>query len=102
MIRTTVAMPCPVSLDTVVPVNRCPRNKLEWDARAALFNCSSINQTCQFEYHCVLNEDCTALVELCAPPIPIHGIILFHALILIDKYIFLKKNEDFHLKIFEI
>nr|XP_022344362.1 uncharacterized protein LOC111137262 isoform X2 [Crassostrea virginica] len=77
IIRTSIAKACYASLDTVVPVNRCPRNNLEWDARAAILNCSSINETCvkpvQLKYHCVLNENCTALVELCASPQPILG-----------------------------
>ena len=81
MNRTTRAMSCSAALDMVVPVNRCPRNNLEWDERASLFNCSSINQTCvepdKFQYHCVLNENCTELVEVCAPVRVIYGNVLF-------------------------
>ena len=80
--ETATAMPCTASLDTVVAVKRCPRNKLEWDARAALVNCSSKNQTCvkpdEFKYHCVVNENYTSLTEVCAPTKPIHGIQFKH------------------------
>lgn len=68
---------CPSSLETLHTVDRCPRNKLEWEVTADRFNCSSINQTCvpkeKFVYHCVLNADGTALVEVCAPYTFIHG-----------------------------
>lgn len=64
------AMPCSASLQTMKMVDRCPRNSLEWDARAALFNCSSIKQSCvstdMFLYHCVLNTYGTELIEICA------------------------------------
>lgn len=64
------AMPCSASLQTIHMVDRCPRNSLEWDARAALFNCSSIKQSCvptdMFLYHCVLNTYGTELIEICA------------------------------------
>lgn len=63
-------MPCSASLQTIKMVDRCPRNSLEWDARAALFNCSSIKQSCvstdMFLYHCVLNAYGTELIEICA------------------------------------
>lgn len=63
-------MPCSASLQKIEKVDRCPRNTLEWDVRAALFNCSSINQTCvpsdMFQYHCVLNAYGTELLEVCA------------------------------------
>lgn len=68
--RAVVAMPCSASLQKIEKVDRCPRNTLEWDVRAALFNCSSINQTCvpsdMFLYHCVLNAYGTELLEVCA------------------------------------
>nr|XP_022291649.1 uncharacterized protein LOC111102981 [Crassostrea virginica]XP_022291650.1 uncharacterized protein LOC111102981 [Crassostrea virginica] len=70
-IKSGNPMSCGASLFTSIPTKRCPRNELEWNTRAALFNCSSINQTCvkpdKFEYHCVLNENVTGLVEVCAP-----------------------------------
>lgn len=68
---------CILSLQSLQKVDQCPRNALEWDARAALFNCSSINQTCvppdMFLYHCVLNADGSELLEVCAPLRFIHG-----------------------------
>ena len=70
-------MSCETSLITSIPIKRCPRNELEWNTRAALLNCSSINQTCvnpdKFEYHCVLNENVTGLVEVCAPSKHVFG-----------------------------
>lgn len=70
-------MPCRQSRDTVVPVSRCPRNKIEWITRADILNCSFSPQTCvvpeKFQYHCVLNEIATGLVEVCAPFKTIHG-----------------------------
>lgn len=64
------AMPCSASLQTMKTVGRCPRNSLEWDERAALFNCSSIKQSCvstdMFLYHCVLDTYGTELIEICA------------------------------------
>lgn len=70
-------MPCYSSLQSIQYVQRCPRNSLEWDVRAYLLNCSSINQTCvtsdMFLYHCVLNADGTKLLEVCAPYKYIYG-----------------------------
>nr|XP_022295378.1 uncharacterized protein LOC111105393 isoform X2 [Crassostrea virginica] len=70
-IKSGNSMSCGASLFTSIPTKRCPRNELEWNTRAALFNCSSFTQTCvkpdKFEYHCVLNENVTGLVEVCAP-----------------------------------
>lgn len=79
-------MACSSSLISMTYVDRCPRNSLEWDVRAYLFNCSSINQTCvqsdMFLYHCVLNADGRQLLEVCAPYKFIYGnlliIIEFH------------------------
>lgn len=68
---------CPASFLTAIAVDTCPRNDLEWNYRAASFNCSSINQTCVeqklFEYHCVLNKDGNGLIEVCAPSAHIYG-----------------------------
>lgn len=70
-------MPCRQSRDTLVPVSRCPRNKIEWITRADILNCSSFFQTCvvpeKFQYHCVLNENATGFIEVCAPFKTIHG-----------------------------
>lgn len=60
----------------MVQVARCPRNKLEWDARATVFNCSSFNQSCgkpESLYHCALDETTSKLIEVCAPYRNIHG-----------------------------
>lgn len=70
-------MPCNSSLQSIQYVQRCPRNSLEWVVREDLFNCSSINHACgtadMFLYHCVLNEDGTKLLEVCAPYKYIYG-----------------------------
>lgn len=70
-------MPCNESLPTAKYVDRCPRNDMEWKARAATFNCSSVKQSCvemsMFLYHCVLNADGTKRLEVCAPVKTIHG-----------------------------
>lgn len=70
-------MPCNASLPTAKSVGRCPRNDLEWKARAAYVNCSSVEQSCvasdMFLYHCVLNAEGTKPIEVCAPVKSIHG-----------------------------
>lgn len=70
-------MPCEESLSTAKSVERCPRNDLEWKARAASVNCSSVEQSCvasdMFLYHCVLNAEGTKPIEVCAPVKSIHG-----------------------------
>lgn len=70
-------MPCFDSLKTLKTVQNCPRNEFERNIRATSFNCSSIEQKCvaqnKFEYHCVLNENRTYLVEVCAPAKFIQG-----------------------------
>lgn len=75
--KPVIGMACPESTKSIENVDRCPRNALEWDARAVLLNCLSFNQTCviksKFVYHCVLNADGTKLVEVCAPYKYIHG-----------------------------
>lgn len=70
-------MKCPSSILITRRVDQCPRNALEWDKRATIFNCSLVNQTCvspeMFDYHCVMNGDGTILIEVCAPIKTIHG-----------------------------
>nr|XP_034317477.1 uncharacterized protein LOC105347248 isoform X2 [Crassostrea gigas]XP_034317478.1 uncharacterized protein LOC105347248 isoform X2 [Crassostrea gigas]XP_034317479.1 uncharacterized protein LOC105347248 isoform X2 [Crassostrea gigas]XP_034317480.1 uncharacterized protein LOC105347248 isoform X2 [Crassostrea gigas] len=70
-------MPCNASLPTAKSVERCPRNDLEWKARAAYVSCSSVEQSCvesdMFVYHCVLNAEGTKRIEVCAPVKFIHG-----------------------------
>ncbi|XP_052708792.1 uncharacterized protein LOC128183713 [Crassostrea angulata] len=75
--REVIGMPCLLSFELIRKVNQCPRNKDEWNVRADMFNCSSINQTCvqtdMFQYHCVLNSNGTELLETCAPIKYIYG-----------------------------
>lgn len=77
LLERVVSMPCPLSQKFVQYVNQCPRNSLEWNARSAIYNCSSVNQTCvkndMFVYHCVLNSNGTMLLEVCAPLKNIYG-----------------------------
>lgn len=75
--KEVIGMPCLLSFELIRKVNQCPRNKDEWNVRADVFNCSSINQTCvqtdMFQYHCVLNSNGTELLETCAPIKYIYG-----------------------------
>ncbi|XP_056000408.1 uncharacterized protein LOC125654537 isoform X2 [Ostrea edulis] len=59
---------CAVSLRTVGVISRCPRNKYEYDVASTRKNCSQYNATgcLELHYHCVLNENATGLVEVCA------------------------------------
>lgn len=74
-------MPCSSSRATVLKVDNCPRNVFEWRTRAASKKCSSLKQPCvevnKFVYHCVLNENGTGLVEVCAPAKYIHGNVFY-------------------------
>lgn len=76
-VEPVISMPCPLSQEFIQYVDQCPRNSLEWNARSAEYNCSSVNQTCiqndMFVYHCVLNSNGTMLMEVCAPLKYIHG-----------------------------
>uniref|UniRef100_A0A8W8JIS8 Uncharacterized protein n=2 Tax=Magallana gigas TaxID=29159 RepID=A0A8W8JIS8_MAGGI len=64
---------CPESIPTVSIVSRCPSNAMEWKSAAEKKKCNFLGkiQNCteaeNFVYHCVLNEDTTELLELCAP-----------------------------------
>lgn len=77
LVEPVISMPCPLSEQFIQYVDRCPRNSLEWNARSAIYNCSSVNQTCvqndMFVYHCVLNSNGTMLIEVCAPLKYIYG-----------------------------
>lgn len=77
LLQRVGSMPCPLSQTFVQYVNQCPRNSLEWNERSAIYNCSSVNQTCvkndMFVYHCVLNSNGTMLIEVCAPVKKIYG-----------------------------
>ena len=48
----------------------CPKNKTEWEARSAAFNCNEDSS-----YACLPNENITGLLEFCYPQqiIPIQG-----------------------------
>lgn len=78
--KEVIGMSCLLSFELMRKVNKCPRNKDEWNVRADMFNCSSINQTCvqtdMFQYHCVLNSNGTELLETCAPIKYIYGNVL--------------------------
>ncbi|XP_048740468.2 uncharacterized protein LOC125654529 [Ostrea edulis] len=59
---------CKASLGTATSALICPSNEKEYIAAARRKNCSAYKHTCRsFEYHCVLNEWTTSLVEVCAP-----------------------------------
>nr|XP_022303932.1 heat shock 70 kDa protein 12A-like isoform X2 [Crassostrea virginica] len=68
---------CNASLLTVKHVSECPTDLTSYERSAKQMNCQNlpINFTnCKrFEYHCVLSEDLTSLVEVCAPSIGIVG-----------------------------
>lgn len=67
--------PCSVSLLTITPVLECPANSSSFETSAKRKNCSSLAaeaKDCKsFQYHCVLKEDLTSAIELCAPSINI-------------------------------
>ncbi|XP_056000381.1 uncharacterized protein LOC125654526 [Ostrea edulis] len=59
---------CTASLETLKDVSKCPSNEKEYRDAARRKNCSAYSNACRsFEYHCVLNEWATSLVEVCAP-----------------------------------
>uniref|UniRef100_A0A8W8JGP8 Chitin-binding type-2 domain-containing protein n=1 Tax=Magallana gigas TaxID=29159 RepID=A0A8W8JGP8_MAGGI len=64
---------CQGIVDSVKIVTSCPESKAEWDYAARRKDCSIIasKQDCssglQFEYHCVINEYRSKLLEVCAP-----------------------------------
>lgn len=63
--------PLDLGCHNVRPVQQCPRNKFEMDIRAKSLNCTGLPKTAT--YHCVLNENGTGLLELCANKTSIHG-----------------------------
>lgn len=73
--------PCPASPKTVERVPMCPSNELSYERAARRKNCSSQAsdaEACQsFEYHCVLSDDLSYAVEVCAPSIKIIGMNIF-------------------------
>ena len=52
-------------------VDQCPRNLHEWNIRAKALNCAQLPDN--VTYHCVLNENGTELLEVCARPTFIYG-----------------------------
>lgn len=66
-------MKCAESIPTISTVSRCPSNATEWEIAAKRKGCNVLAriQNCthanKFVYHCVLNEEATMLVEVCAP-----------------------------------
>ncbi|XP_056000383.1 uncharacterized protein LOC130048130 [Ostrea edulis] len=59
---------CQASLDTLMEVALCPSNETEYRDAVRKKNCAAYINACRsFEYHCVLNEWTTSLVEVCAP-----------------------------------
>lgn len=68
-----VLMVCPESISTLSVVSHCPSNATEWVSAAKRKSCNDLGkvQSCtepdQFVYHCVLNQEATQLLEVCAP-----------------------------------
>lgn len=66
-------MVCPESISTLSVVSHCPSNATEWVSAAKRKSCNDLGkvQSCtepdQFVYHCVLNQEATQLLEVCAP-----------------------------------
>lgn len=51
---------------TVATVQECPDTEEKWNARALLKKCNTVCSTS--EYHCVINKEMTAYIEVCATP----------------------------------
>lgn len=62
---------------TVRNVTSCPTDEVSWNERAGKMNCESITQNCamtlgldtqthRFQYHCLINSNMNATVEVCA------------------------------------
>nr|XP_022287359.1 uncharacterized protein LOC111100059 [Crassostrea virginica] len=67
---------CFESAVTVTPVASCPRNSEEFLDRVSKKGCYDIKHNCgSFVYHCVINEWMTELIEVCAPPKIIVGMV---------------------------
>ncbi|XP_078320398.1 heat shock 70 kDa protein 12B-like [Crassostrea virginica] len=68
---------CNASLLTVKNVSECPTDLTSYERAAKQMNCPNLaidfTKCKRFEYHCVLSEDLTSLVEVCAPSIGIVG-----------------------------
>lgn len=61
-------------------VSRCPGNVIEWASAAKRKSCGELRkiQSCSkaenFVYHCILNQDATQLLEVCAPRFYLMGL----------------------------
>ncbi|XP_078320401.1 heat shock 70 kDa protein 12A-like [Crassostrea virginica] len=68
---------CNASLLTVKHVSECPTDLTSYERAAKQMNCQNLaidfTKCKRFQYHCVLSEDLTSLVEVCAPSIGIVG-----------------------------
>ncbi|XP_062610732.1 uncharacterized protein LOC134272526 [Saccostrea cucullata] len=79
MIHKIYANPCRASIPTEQIVSRCPQSEKDWQKAAERKQCREIAviQNCtkpaNFVYHCLLNEDITHFVEVCAPVFNING-----------------------------
>ncbi|XP_062583929.1 uncharacterized protein LOC134245674 [Saccostrea cucullata] len=59
---------CEESLETISYASKCPSDFEEYQVAALKKNCSKYSNSCRsFEYHCVLNDDTTKIIEVCAP-----------------------------------
>ncbi|XP_062587057.1 uncharacterized protein LOC134248677 [Saccostrea cucullata] len=60
---------CDASRRTVVSVNKCPENEIEWMEAAKRKNCTSLAESCsepeRIVYHCVLNPFVNETLEVC-------------------------------------
>ncbi|XP_062620524.1 uncharacterized protein LOC134282092 [Saccostrea cucullata] len=67
---TNAADSCETTRRTVVRVNKCPENKVEWMEASHKKNCSALAGLCsepkRFVYHCVLNPFVNETLEVCA------------------------------------
>lgn len=77
---TSFSLLCPESIPTVSVVSRCPANVTEWASAAERKSCGELRkiQNCSkaedFMYHCILNQDATQLLEVCAPRFYLMGL----------------------------
>ena len=63
---------CPVSKETVNPVDSCPETEEEWRQAAERKNCFQHAAQCdepgRLEYHCLINPYINQTLEVCAYP----------------------------------
>ena len=59
---------CIESAATITVVEFCPRTPKEFVNRISEKGCFNLEHNCRsFEYHCVINEWMTEIIEVCAP-----------------------------------